>query len=124
MRLFSINGVDLTNHITVPSYSVNQISSYINWQSASYVNHRYVTRKVVSGTFTIYFDDPSEYFEFLDLINRNTNTLGYIPGVEVYCNNIKDIVTADIFLDFTPVNDLPFYGAKQHDGYQITIQER
>lgn len=124
MKLFVMDGKDYTNNIKVPTYTVNQIPNYINWTDATYHNHRYLARKTVSGTFTIWFDIPEDYFEFLDTVRNNTNTLGYIPNVEVYCNNINNVVVADIFLDMNPANDLPYYGAKPHDGYQVTIQER
>ena len=30
----------------------------------------------------------------------------------------------DISITWEPENDLPFYGVKQHDGYELTIEER
>lgn len=124
MKLFVIGGVDYTTHITVPSYTVNQIDQYIEWQDATYKNHRYKARSTVSGNFTIYFDDVNEYLEFLGLVDKNRNSLGYIPDVELYCNNKDAVVKADVFLDMNPANDLPYFGTKSHSGYQITIQER
>lgn len=123
MRLFSINGEDLTQYITVPSYNINSKDIYTAWVDANHVTHRDVTRTKVSGKFTMLFDEHNEYFEFLELIKKHKGAGGYIP-VSLYVNNLNTVVNVDVFMDMEPANTLPYFGIRKYDGFEVSIEER
>ncbi len=123
MQLLNINGIDFTHFITVPSYKVNRQNEYIEWQDANFIVHRFLTRTRVSGTCTMMFDDKDEYYTFLDTVEENKVTAGYIPGCTIYCDNIHETVLADLYIDLDPPEAVPLFGSK-HEGFEITITER
>lgn len=123
MRLFSINGKDLTHYITVPSYIMNSKDVYNEWVDANGLTHRDVYRTKVSGKFTMLFTDHDEYFDFLKLINEHKGTGGYVP-VSLYVNNLNTIVNTDVYIEMEPANTLPYFGINKYDGFEVSIVER
>jgi hypothetical protein len=96
---------------------------YKEWTDAYGINHRYITRKQISGSFTMWFDDPEELFTFNTRIQEKTTFAGYVT-IGVYVNNLNEFKTIDAYIDYELQNDLPYFGAKEHDGFTVTITER
>lgn len=124
-KLFIITGnnLDLTNRILVPTYKVSRQPKYESWEDSNWVDRRDIVRRVAKGTFTLKFDTISEYENFVDAVEQNTKNDGSV-NVKLYLNKTHEMVTTDVYIDFEPVNDLPFYGVRDHDGIEVTIQER
>lgn len=123
MRLFVIGTTDLTNRIVVPTYKVNRQPSYNEWTDANHQKHRDILRFVINGTFTVKFAVKEDYYNFIDLIQKNTGTDGSTP-VSLYVNNCNQVFTTNVFITFDPENTLPYYGVKSYDGFEVTIEER
>lgn len=123
MELFKIGGKDFTRHIVAPSYTVNQQDVYTEWEDANFVKHHVVTRKRISGNFTMLFVDKNEFFTFLDTLQNTKNVEGYNPAI-MYVNNLHIVKNADFYISISPANTLPFFGVKQYDGFDVTIEER
>lgn len=120
--LFIVNGVDITQNITVPSYKVNEFSVSSEWNDANEVTHKDVIRKRVKGSFTVLFDNPTDYTNFLQLIDENTTPGDYVIAT-VYLNNKNRVVTRNFFINMEPQNEMPFMGRKELDGFDIDIEE-
>lgn len=120
--LFIVNGVDLTHNITVPSYKVNEFSVSSEWNDANEVRHKDVIRKRVKGSFTVMFDNITDYNNFLQLIDENTTSGDYIIAT-VFLNNKNRVVTRNFFIDMDPQNEVPFMGRRELDGFDIDIEE-
>ena len=123
MQLFNIAGVDLTKHITVPSYEVNQEDEYKKWTDANYIEHRECFRKRISGKFTMKFLDKARYFEFLELLETNREVGGYTPA-SLYVNNLNKVVATNVFISIAPANTLPFFRNESYKGFTVTVKER
>lgn len=124
MQLVTIAGQDFTNLITVPSYQVNKNDVYKSWTDANHVEHRYRTRTKVSGSFTLFFPTVEDYRLFQNTINSQKVLAGYVPNCQIYCNNIDQIETVDLFIDFSFPDILPVIGSNKNEECQVTITER
>lgn len=119
--LFSINGIDFTRHITAPSYEVNEESVCNEWTDANKVDHRDVIRTRVSGSFDVIFDNEPDLNTFINMVNDKDKS----DRVEatVYVNNKMTTVTKKFFIDFKPVNSIPFFGRKEFETTTVEITE-
>lgn len=115
---------NITPFIAVPSYKVDDKVLGDSWEDSNWYGHIDVVRYRAQGTFTVWFDDPSDFEAFTDFIETHKGDDEYIYA-SVYLNK-KHTVKQDIevMISWEPSNDLPLYGIKAHDGYEITIQER
>ena len=120
--LFVVNGVDVTTHITVPSYKVLEYTIGEKWTDANEVDHKDVIRKRAKGSFTVLFNDITEYTNFLSLIEDNTTTGDYIIAT-VYLNNKNTTKTGNFFIEMEPQNEMPFMGCREVEGFDVNIEE-
>lgn len=124
MELFMIGDNDYTQYITVPSYKVNYAPVYNTWTDANYITHRDTLRYKVSGSFKMLFNTEEELNQFLDDIYNNEDASGgYIP-IKVYVNNLSNQQDIDAYISFTLANDKPYYGVKEHEGFEVKVEER
>ena len=124
MELFMIGDNDYTQYITVPSYKVNYVPVYNTWTDANYTTHRDILRYKVSGSFKMLFNTEEELNQFLDDIYNNEDASGgYIP-IKVYVNNLSNQQDIDAYVSFTLANDKPYYGIKEHEGFEVKVEER
>lgn len=122
-RLFVINNEDFTSFIRVPTYMINKLPVYNEWQDANGTYHRDIYRTSVEGSFTLWFDSHEDYFNFYKIINANTTSEGWIL-LTLYLNNEDDVYTSKFFLSMTPKNELPYMGMKAHEGFEISVKEK
>ena len=123
MQLFEVNGVDLTKHITVPSYVMNRKDVYKEWEDADHITHRNIFRSRIEGKFTLKFREKDVYYNFLELIKNNKTAEGYIP-VLLYVNNLHEVVSANVFLEFSPANTVPLFKRGTYSGFEVKVVER
>lgn len=121
--VFKMGGKDYSKNITVPSYKVNQEPIYREWTDCDYVVHREIARKKIKGSFTIFFTTIEEYKQFFNYIKGNTLQDGSIL-VSSLVNNINEIRDYYAYIECLPVNNLPFYNAREYEGYEVNITER
>lgn len=123
MVLFKMGGKDYTPFIQMGTYKVNHQDVTEEWTDGNYVIHRPVVRERLSGTFTIWFDDPEEYYEFLRTAKRLKTTGGYTPVV-LFSNNHLNENEVNAYITIDPINLVPYFGIKEHDGFEVTVEER
>lgn len=126
MKLFSINGVDFTSFIKVPTYKVNRKDIYEEWTDANHVSHRKRTRGQIEGTLTLLFNEKSDLFNFLNTVNTNKDSGGcYIAPVSLYINNENTVVdNLEVFIEMDLPNNLPILNLSENNGFEIGITER
>lgn len=123
MQLFVINNVDYTKHITVPSWKVNSFDIYETWEDGNWVTHREKHRSKVKGTFTMYFDDITEFDNFMNALQTQKTSEGYIIAT-VYVTNLNTTKSGNFYIDCDPANNKPLFDKTRHDGFDVTIEER
>lgn len=126
-RLFKMGAYDLTEHIVVPTYKVNEQPEYEEWKDANYTVHREIVRTKVQGDFTVNFSSVSEYEEFLQAVEDNTVEDGSTHATVYLHNKAHDdqgiTKTCYVFIDFDPADTFPVLGTED-SGFDITISER
>ena len=126
-QLFKMGAYDLTEHIVVPTYKVNEQPAYEEWKDANYTIHREITRTKVQGSFTVQFSSLIEFEEFLNAYESNTVQDGSTHATVYSHNKVNDqqgmTKTTYVFMDFDPADTLPVIGSED-SGFEITISER
>lgn len=123
----SLNGretFNVTPFIAVPSYKVDDKPLGDSWQDSNWISHVDIVRYKAQGTFTVWFDNLDDYEAFADFVESQKDDENCIKA-HIYLN--KQRITKHgiyVMVNWEPQNDLPLYGVKQHDGYEITIEER
>lgn len=92
-NLYTINWVDFTDCIKLPTYDVNSEDINEDWDDANYETHRIVTRKRISGKFEMIFPTMTRYKEFLNYLELskqlNGSGIAYVE-LKVHVNNVLD----------------------------------
>lgn len=122
MKLFQIEDTVYDKHITVPSYKVNEVPVYEEWDDCNYRTHRIVKRKRIEGTFTMFFNTIDEFNEFFRYLDKYTEPEGWIRCY-TYINNLNTVKYSRFYIDVEPANTKPFFGIKEYDGFDVTIKE-
>lgn len=121
--LFKIGDNDYTQFITVPSYKVNREKEEVEWVDVTKTKHKEIVRTRVVGDFSMWFDDIDDLYRFLDDIENNTTTGNFIHAF-VYEQKRRELVESDFFINFTLINDKPFFKVKSHSPFTVSIEER
>lgn len=121
--LFEIAGTDYTRKIREGTYAVNSYDSYTEWTDANYKIHRSIVRSQLSGSFTMYFGNQTDYQTFLNTIERAKIQPGlYRAGL--YSNNKNLYYTnREIFIDFAPARQQKVIGEAWFPELKVTIKE-
>ncbi len=124
-RLFIINGVlDITENIIVPSYRVNLNDKYDEWKDNNKYTHRDITAKKIEGKFELLFNTEEEYFRFMAVTKESKKSNGSYD-CSVYCNNTMEVITCEMYIDFEPINIVPYIGLKKdYEKLTVTVEQR
>ena len=123
-RLFIVAGVmDLTEHITVPSYKVNLIDGYDEWIDNNKVTHRDIVSKKAQGSFSIKFESLEEFQSFM-IIMKDYKKQNGSYDCTVFCNNTLSTINTEMFIDFDAANVMPYIGSKDYDAIELTVTQR
>ncbi len=126
MELFKIGEYDVTPHIVVPTYKINKLPKYEDWEDANYTTHREVVRHIVSGTFTVKFWSIAEFEEFITAVDATLMNDGS-HHIYAYVANDKtnqSLQSTYAFIEFDLEHTLPIIGTEDDDGFEVTITER
>ena len=134
MQLFSIPTIvdnetvikDYTQHITAPSYKVNEVDVGDEWKDGNSVKHKYIVRTQIKGNFILKFLDIDDFNEFFATLEANKIKTGDHSGTvlcTVYLNNKHITKSAYLFIDADPADTLPLFGAADYDGFEVKIEE-
>lgn len=116
--------LNVTPFIMAPTYKVNDVPVEENWEDSNRYTHTEIIRYRAKGSCTVWFDDVSDFETFTDFIETNKGSDDYIKATLYLNKKHARKSDVDIRITWEPQNDLPFYGRKQHDGYELTIEER
>lgn len=119
------NAADFTRHIVVPTYTVNKLDVYEEYEDGNYIKHHTIKRTKITGNFTMNFASVAEYEQFINALASAKNSVEGYYTVSLYANNYAQLYNnVNVYLSFAPANDLPFLGLKKTNGYQIQVEER
>ena len=121
--MFKIGNTDYTDKVVSDSFTVRSVKQYTGWTDANGNEHRSVYRTQISGSFSLYFPEISDYDDFCtDLENSEHNDTSVTATVWV--NNLNSAVTADFFLDLNPARYIDAKWADMVGKVSISIKER
>lgn len=123
MVLFQIGALDITPFIVLGSYNVSSQPDYNTWKDGNSTVRRAVKRKILKGSFNVLFFNSKDYYDFLAAIESN-KTLGDYIYVTAYDNKLRNIKTANVFLDYEPINVEPMIGRSFNEEIEIKVTER
>lgn len=115
---------NVTPFIQAPTYKIDDAPLGDSWQDSNWLSHVEVVRYKAKGTCTVWFDDPNDFEAFTDFIENHKAADGFIKATLYLNKKHAQKSNIDVTITWEPQNDLPFYGMKQHDGYELTIEER
>ena len=134
MQLFSISTTvnnetvnkDYTQHITMPSYKVNEFDETIDWVDGNKRKHKHIVRTRIKGSFTMKFLNVEDFDEFFETLEANKIGSGDHSGAvlcTVYLNKKNITKSAYLFIDTDPANTRPYIGVKKYDGFEVKVEE-
>lgn len=122
--LFQLNSIDYTRKIRQGTYTVNAFDQYTEWTDANYRTHRHVYRSQISGSFTMYFGNQTDFQAFLNDLEAAKIGEG-LYHIGAMSNNTDTWHGAlDVFLDFTPSRQQKIIGEAWYPELKVTIKER
>lgn len=125
MTLLTINSIDFTKNITVPSWSVSDEEIFQTWTDGNGTTHKEVTRTKVSGKFTFKSrgTTDADYISFLAALAA-VKTAANAYTISVYCDNTRTTKTIDAFVEFAPAMTRKGGGSTFTDSFSVEIEER
>lgn len=125
MIMFKINKKDYSSNVLADSYVMSRQDVYKAWEDGNGVENRQVVRKRVSGSFSMFFKDMSEYENFLaDLeasIDKNTNAITCTVTLNYPTNEEVSILA---FYSFEPVRIRDWKWQDAIQKFVVNIRER
>lgn len=116
---------DLTRFIPVPDYNVNAVEEYEEWIDSAYTTHRRLLSSKAQGEFTLKFPSISEYASFMTFFNANQDSdTGTINADVFLMYPYETRQGIDVFLTFTPQDDLPFLAEGKGNGFKVTLKQK
>ena len=126
MQMFIINGIDFTRFITVPSYKVNELDVFDEWEDGNRRKHKYIVRSQIKGSFTLKFTNIDDFNNFFATVNSNKVATGDYAGAvlaTVYMVNRNAVKSTYVFITADPADTLPLFASPSYDGFDVTIEE-
>ena len=122
--LVSINGKDITKHISEKSYKMNSEPIYESWLDGNYKEHRIYTRTRVKGSFTIclYGSDGVGTAEFLE--NWNKAVSNNVATMAVFVQNENKMEAINAYFTFEGTFHREMLNGDYCDKLNVTIYER
>lgn len=121
--MFKIGNTDLSTKVVADGYTVKSDPQFKAWTDANGREHRSVYREQISGSFTMYFPEISDFDSFCTLLQNNIANDTSVPCT-VWVNNLNGNRTSDFFVE---VDASRYRDAKWVDmvgKVKITIKER
>lgn len=120
--LFQIGDTDYTRKIIQGTYTVNSYDVYKEWQDANVNIHRSVLKRRISGVFTMYFGNQTDYQTFLNALETVRKNDGSYT-VSIMVNNEHSFKTnIDMFIDFRPTREQKVLGEAWYPELDVSIQ--
>ena len=97
--LLKVGDTDYTRKIIQGTYTVNAYDVYKEWQDANVNIHRAVLKRRISGVFTMYFGNQTDYHTFLNALETVRKNDGSYT-VSIMVNNENSFKTnIDMFIE-------------------------
>ena len=121
--MFKVNTTDYSAHVIAKGYAVRSVPQYKAWTDANGREHRSVYRDQVSGSFSLYFKEISEFDTFCALLESTKNNDTSNPCT-VGVNNLNGNVTSDFFVEFDAYRYRDAKWVDMVGELKVTIKER
>lgn len=120
--LFKVGDTDYTRKIIQGTYTVNSYDVYKEWQDGNVDIHRAVLKRRISGVFTMYFGNQTDYQAFLNALETVRKNDGSYT-VSIMVNNENSFKTnIDMFIDFRPTREQKVLGEAWYPELDVSIQ--
>lgn len=121
--VFKIGDNDYSAKVLMDTYEVNKIPIYTSWEDANGTTHRDVYRQKIQGQFDMEIAKLTEYQAFISDVAANMTRDNYLP-VTLAVNNTNEVVAANIFLEYSPVQTRLNNYTKSYLSFTVTVEER
>lgn len=121
--VFNIGGTDFSNHIIAGTYKVNDIGSFEEWVDASHRKHKRKLRRLVAGTFDMFFRTADEFNVFNNVVIASTDVNNAIP-LTLTVNNGAASQLIEAFLTYEPIRDRDGNWEDYFKTFTVTLEER
>ena len=121
--LFKVGNTDYTTKIRQGTYVVNSYDSYSEWTDANYKIHRSIVRSQLSGSFTMYFGNQTDFQTFLNNLESVKLKEG-LYQIGLQSNNRNEWCPyVEAFIDFAPTRQQKVIGEAWFPELKVTIKE-
>lgn len=128
-KLFEIpyasgGSLDVTPFIVLNTYEISSQPVYDKWNDGNGHERRAIKRRRLEGSFSVKFFRPSDYHDFLTAIEgQRVAGFDYIP-VMVYDNKSRTVKSANVYIDYEPIDIEPSIGWSFDEEIEVKVTER
>lgn len=122
--VFKVGNIDFSDKVVMDTYNVNRIDVFTEWEDANGKKHRDIYRQRIQGEFDMQISKISEYNEFITTLRSKKSNGGYIPCKVSVNNYNQENITANMFIDYTPIRTMNNNYTKGYLKFTVTVEER
>ena len=122
--VFKIGNNDYSDKVLMDTYNVNRIDIFTEWEDGNGTKHRDIYRQRIQGEFDMLISNMSDYTAFLTDVRTNTANGGYVPCKVAVNNYNQEDISADLFIDYTPIRTRMNNYTKGYLSFTVTVEER
>ena len=100
MNILTINSVDFSAFVNQRTWKVQNAKEYVTWVDGNRKTRRTLSRRKVTGTWTMTFTDPDDYDAFMAAIEAVTTNDDY-AAITLYVDNEHQLMTINAFITLT-----------------------
>lgn len=121
--IFTISGLDISKHIIVGSYEVNNEDIFNSWEDGNRVEHRDYIRTKAVGKCSLLFSTIEEYQEFVEhmRIHRIHNGGYYNCTIKVINGDAE--YSGKFYLSYAPKIEDNATSSEKPGAFELTIEE-
>lgn len=122
--LAKINDIDITEHISESSYSMNAEPQFESWQDGNYVEHRIKARERISGSFSVavYGRNGMTAKSFIELVDEATSN--NVTTMLVYVQNRAKFELIEAYVTITGTAHRELENGTALDVLEVIVEER
>ena len=122
--VFKIQSTDYSDKVLMDTYNVNRIDVYTEWEDANGTTHRDIYRTKIQGEFDMMISKMSEYTDFINSVRNNKANGGYVPCYVCVNNDNQENVSANMFIDYTPIKTMNNNYTKGYLSFTVRVEDR
>lgn len=122
--IFSINGVDYSDHVIAGSYSINNSPVFKEYDDANGNTHRVKIRDRIEGSFSMWFRTVEEFNDFMSDVNSATTPSNNISVAFLLVNNTNQSGNFNVFLDYDTTRNRDGSWNDYMERFTVKVKER